>query len=129
MEKKLSELLKLVISDCHLVRYIKLCFWLKLTHRFLFLFWRKFYHEDSIILSSQAYILSDQLAGLNALDFRYFNWFIYSFYCLKIEFLEKLLLQTWWSNYSTDITQWFWDRCDRFNTFSWLQIKTVDEKY
>ena len=50
MEKKLSELLKLVISDCNLVR--------------------KFYHDDAILTSSQAFILSDQLAGLSAIDFR-----------------------------------------------------------
>jgi hypothetical protein len=51
MEKKLSELLKLVISDCHLVR--------------------KFYYDDSILISSQAFILCDQLAGLNAIDFSF----------------------------------------------------------
>jgi len=51
MEKKLSELLKLVISDCHLVR--------------------KFYHDDSIMISSHAFILCDQLAGLNAIDFSF----------------------------------------------------------
>ncbi|CAF3339749.1 unnamed protein product [Rotaria sp. Silwood1] len=51
MEKKLSELLKLVISDCHLVQ--------------------KFYHDDSIMTSSQAFILCDQLAGLNAIDFSF----------------------------------------------------------
>jgi hypothetical protein len=51
MEKKLSELLKLVISDCHLVK--------------------KFYYDDSIMTSSQAFILCDQLAGLNAIDFSF----------------------------------------------------------
>ncbi|CAF1134069.1 unnamed protein product [Rotaria sordida] len=51
MEKKLSELLKLVLSDCQLVR--------------------KFYHEDSIMTSSQAFILCDQLAGLSAIDFSF----------------------------------------------------------
>jgi len=51
MEKKLSELLKLVISDCHLVR--------------------KFYYDDSIMTSSQAFILCDQLAGLSAIDFSF----------------------------------------------------------
>lgn len=51
MEKKLSELLKLVISDCQLVR--------------------KFYHDDSIMTSSQAFILCDQLAGLSAIDFSF----------------------------------------------------------
>ncbi|CAF1312819.1 unnamed protein product [Adineta steineri] len=51
MEKKLSELLKIVISDCHLVR--------------------KFYHDDSIMTSSQAFILCDQLAGLSAIDFSF----------------------------------------------------------
>ncbi|CAF3525702.1 unnamed protein product [Rotaria socialis] len=51
MEKKLSELLKLVISDCNLVR--------------------KFYHDDSIMISSQAFILCDQLAGLNTIDFSF----------------------------------------------------------
>lgn len=53
MEKKLSEYLKLVISDCHLVR--------------------KLYHDDSILTSSEALILCDQLAGLSAIDFRYGN--------------------------------------------------------
>ncbi|CAF2858309.1 unnamed protein product [Rotaria sp. Silwood2] len=51
MEKKLSELLKLVLSDCQLVR--------------------KFYYEDSIMTSSQAFILCDQLAGLSAIDFSF----------------------------------------------------------
>ncbi|CAF3848944.1 unnamed protein product [Rotaria sp. Silwood1] len=51
MEKKLSELLKLVLSDCQLVR--------------------KFYHEDSIMTASQAFILCDQLAGLSAIDFSF----------------------------------------------------------
>ncbi|CAF0730161.1 unnamed protein product [Didymodactylos carnosus] len=51
LEKKLSELLKLVISDCHLVR--------------------KFYHDDSIMTSSQAFILCDQLTGLSAIDFSF----------------------------------------------------------
>ncbi|CAF0847149.1 unnamed protein product [Adineta ricciae] len=51
MEKKLSELLKLVISDCHLVR--------------------KYYHDDSIMTSSQAFIICDQLAALNTLDFSF----------------------------------------------------------
>ncbi|CAF0918957.1 unnamed protein product [Adineta ricciae] len=51
MEKKLSELLKLAISDCHLVR--------------------KFYHDDAIMTSSQAFILCDQLAGLSAIDFSF----------------------------------------------------------
>ncbi|UJR33843.1 hypothetical protein I4U23_021266 [Adineta vaga] len=51
MEKKLSELLKLVISDCHLVQ--------------------KFYHDDSIMTSSQAFIICDQLAALNTLDFSF----------------------------------------------------------
>jgi hypothetical protein len=51
MEKKLSELLKLVISDCHLVK--------------------KFYYDDSIMTSSHAFILCDQLAGLNAIDFSF----------------------------------------------------------
>lgn len=36
-------------------------------------FLRKYYHDDSIMTSSNAFILCDQLAGLNALDFRYFN--------------------------------------------------------
>ncbi|CAF0951497.1 unnamed protein product [Rotaria sordida] len=51
MEKQLSELLKLVISDCHLVQ--------------------KFYHDDSIMMSSQALILCNQLAGLNTIDFSF----------------------------------------------------------
>ncbi|CAF3421801.1 unnamed protein product [Rotaria socialis] len=51
MEKILSELLKLMISDLNLVR--------------------KFYHDDSLMASSQAFILCDQLAGLNALDFSF----------------------------------------------------------
>ena len=34
-------------------------------------FLRKFYHDDLILTSSQAFILCDQLAGLNAIDFRY----------------------------------------------------------
>ncbi|CAF0798126.1 unnamed protein product [Adineta steineri] len=51
MEKKLSELLKLVISDCYLVR--------------------KFYHDDSIMTSSQVFIICDQLAALNAIDFSF----------------------------------------------------------
>ncbi|CAF2708770.1 unnamed protein product [Rotaria sp. Silwood2] len=51
MEKQLPELLKLVISDSHLVR--------------------KFYHDDSIMMSSQAFILCDQLAGLNTIDFSF----------------------------------------------------------
>lgn len=63
MEKKLSELLKLVISDCNLAR--------------------KFYHDDSIMTSSQAFILCDQLAGLSAIDFRYFTF--YSFRLLTFD--------------------------------------------
>jgi hypothetical protein len=51
MEKKLSEYLKLVISDCHLVR--------------------KLYHDDAILTSSEALILCDQLAGLSAIDFSF----------------------------------------------------------
>lgn len=51
MEKKLSELLKLTISDCQLAR--------------------KFYYDDSILTSNQAFILCDQLAGLSALDFSF----------------------------------------------------------
>lgn len=51
MEKKLSELLKLVISDATLVR--------------------KFYHDDSIMISPHAFILCDQLAGLSAIDFSF----------------------------------------------------------
>lgn len=51
MEKKLSELLKLVLSDCNLVR--------------------KYFHDDSILTSNQAFILCDQLAGLSALDFSF----------------------------------------------------------
>ncbi|CAF5114090.1 unnamed protein product, partial [Rotaria sp. Silwood1] len=61
MEKKLSELLKLVLSDCQLVR--------------------KFYHEDSIMTASQAFILCDQLAGLSAIDFRYLK---FGFFLLNI---------------------------------------------
>jgi len=74
MEKKLSELLKLVISDCHLVRYKK-----KLQNSTQFFnkySSRKFYHDDSIMTASQAFILCDQLAGLGAIDFRYFNSFV-----------------------------------------------------
>lgn len=51
MEKKLSELLKLIVSDCNLVR--------------------KYYNDDSILTSNQAFILCDQLAGLSALDFSF----------------------------------------------------------
>ena len=70
MEKKLSELLKLVISDCHLVRYLysKATPHCSRSRSFLC---RKFYHDDSIMASSQAFILCDQLAGLSAIDFRY----------------------------------------------------------
>lgn len=68
MEKKLSELLKLVISDCHLVQYDRKLIKTLKSYEFCF---RKFYHDDSIIMSSQAFILCDQLAGLNAIDFRY----------------------------------------------------------
>jgi hypothetical protein len=80
MEKKLSEILKHVISDSNITR--------------------KFYHDDSIMTSPQAFILCDQLAGLSAIDFRYFDFyrfknsnFVFSF-CFKQDgpMLAPLLL-------------------------------------
>lgn len=51
---------------------------------------RKFYYDDSILTSSQAFILCDQLAGLSAIDFRYLidlilfkKQFLFSSFCFK----------------------------------------------
>lgn len=46
--------------------------------KFIYLFIRKYYHDDSIMTSSHAFILSDQLTGLTPIDFR-LVFFILSF--------------------------------------------------
>ncbi len=73
MEKQLSDLLKLVISDYHLVR--------------------KFYHDDAIITANQAFILCEQLAGLSVIDFRCVNSLSFS-YGFKFIYLVFVLNKT-----------------------------------